>query len=280
MPTLVHLADERETASIKRNGLKIGKHQQGIFCMPVMPNYYLSHQWLRELKRGGARTFVGVYFKLHSNTKIFAGKYNEEHKNITLGTAIKEIQSMEDPLDYEIIIDRKIAAKEIEKIKGLPQNLGWRYMPASKGRRPCPCDYCIKSSIKANRIRERLGQTEPSLSYTEILKRLREEEDVDEISHLLDHVRSKRRRANPAELLFLLDKNSIDIDQSMAIALKMFRHKETRPLLLQLLNKEDDDTREFAANSLLELYGQEVVNMLVERNDQAIETALKDWKED
>lgn len=278
MPILVHLADEKEAASIKRNGLKIGKHRQGIFCMPVMPNYYVSHQWLRELKRRGVRTFVGVYFKLPSDTKVFAGKYNEGHKNITLGAAIKEIQSMEDPLGYEIIVDKKIAAKEIEKIKGLPQNLGWRYMPHAKGRRPCPCDYCVKSAIKANKIRERLGQAEPSLSYTEILKRLKKEEDIDEIGHLLDHVRSKRRRANPTELLFLLDKNEVEIDQSLAIALKMFRHKETRSMLFQLLEKADDDTREFAADSLLELYGQEVVTILEEKNDPAIEIALEDWK--
>lgn len=60
MPILVHLADERVVTSIRKNGIKIGKDQQGIFCMPVLQNFYVSHQWLRELKRGGARTFIGV----------------------------------------------------------------------------------------------------------------------------------------------------------------------------------------------------------------------------
>ncbi len=129
MPTLVHLADEKEASNIKRNGIKIGKFRQGIFCIPVMQSFYLSHQWLRELKRRGVKTFVGVYFKVDSKAKVFAGKYNSEHRYIELGQAIKEIQTIDDPLGYEIIIDRKIDAKEIEKIKNLPQNIGWRYKP-------------------------------------------------------------------------------------------------------------------------------------------------------
>ena len=42
-------------------------------------------QWLRELKRGGVKTFVGVYFKLDSTEKVYAGRYNEPHRQITLG---------------------------------------------------------------------------------------------------------------------------------------------------------------------------------------------------
>ena len=79
MPTLVHLASEREASSIKKNGIKIGKHRQGIYCMPILQNFYLSHQWLRELKRRGINTFVGVYFKLDSKTKVYAGRYNQDH---------------------------------------------------------------------------------------------------------------------------------------------------------------------------------------------------------
>lgn len=254
MPTLVHLADEREVSNIKRNGIKMGKHRQGIFCMPVLRNFYVSHQWLRELKRRGVKTFVGVYFKIDSKTKVFAGRYNSEHKHIELGQAIKEIQTMDDPLGYEIIINRKIEAKEIDKIKNLPQTIGWRYKPRSNGQKPCSCDYCIKSTIKANRIREKYEPRESTLSYNELLKRIRNEEDIYEIENLLCQIRSKRRKGDPNELLFLLDKNSISLDQEIALTLKAFRHKNTKPALQMLLKKTDDDTREFAAGSLLELY--------------------------
>lgn len=268
MPTLVHLADEREASSIKKNGIKIGKYRQGIFCMPVLTNFYLSHQWLRELKRRGVKTFVGVYFKMSSKTKVYAGRYNQEHRHIELGEAIKEIQTIDDPLGYEIIIDRKIEAKEIDKIKSLPQNIGWRYKPKANGLKPCSCEYCIKSTIKGNRIRQKYEHIEKTISFKEILARLKKEDDIYEIENLLYSVRSKKRKSNPTELLFLLDKNIVSIDQEIALTLKMFKHKASKEILLQLLNKDDRDTREFAADSLSILYGKEAELLLKNYKDE------------
>lgn len=279
MPILVHLADEKESARIKNNGIKVGKGRQGVFCMPVLQNFYLSHQWLRELKRSGATTFVGIYFKVDRKTKVYFGRYNEEHKHIELGEAIKVIQNVEDPLGYEIIIDRKIGAKEIHKIKSLPQNIGWRYMPAANGRKPCGCDFCIRGSIKANRIRERLSPREKRMPYREILEKLKVENDLDEIDSLFCEIRSKRRNSNPAELLFLLDKNADSIEEGLALTLRYFKHKATKTILLGLLGKENDSTREYAADSLLELYGKEVLPVLEQIADSAIQTALSDWRE-
>lgn len=247
--------------------------------MPVLQSFYLSHHWLRELKRRGVKTFVGVYFKVDSKTKVFAGKYNTEHKHIGLGQAIKELQNLDDPLGYEINIDRKIEAKEIEKIKGLPQNVGWRYKPQSNGQRPCSCDYCIKSTINANRIREKYEPQESKVSYAELLTSLKVEEDITEIEDLLCHIRSKRRKGDPSELLFLLDKNSVSIDQELALTLKLFRHKNARPILQILLSKPDDYTRKFAADSLLELYGAEADQYLATFNDTPIKSALKEWRD-
>ncbi|MFT3948560.1 MAG: hypothetical protein QM763_16475 [Agriterribacter sp.] len=108
MPILVHLADERDAKRILKSGIKPGKYSTGISCMPVLPDFYITHQWLRELKRNGVKTYIGVYFRLPSSQMVFAGKYNQEHKHITLGQAVKEIMGVADPLGYELIIDRKI----------------------------------------------------------------------------------------------------------------------------------------------------------------------------
>lgn len=282
MPILVHLADEREAANIKRNGILIGKQRQGIFCMPVLQNFYLSHQWLRELKRRGVRTFVGIYFRVDSKSKVFAGKYNEEHKYITLGEAIKEIQSVDDPLGYEIIIDRKIEAKAIQKIKNIPQNIGWRYYPGAKGQRPCSCAYCIKSSIKGGRIRKKYGTEEGNkVPYRQLLNRLKNLEDVNEIENiLLSDLRLKKRRSDPCDFLFLLEKNSIPIERGLALALSSFKHKNTKNILLKLLEKSDDTTREFAAGSLLSLYGPDAEQYLNKYKDRIIQSVVKDWRAD
>jgi hypothetical protein len=158
MPTLVHLADERNAKKIIKNGIKTGRYGIGVYCMPVLQNFYVSHQWLRELKSSGANTYVGVYFKLPSAEMVFAGKYGKTHRHITLGEAIKEIMSLEDPLGYELIIDRKILPEEISKVTHLPQNVGWRYFPYSHNKKPCNCEYCLRGTIKGKRTFKRLNE--------------------------------------------------------------------------------------------------------------------------
>lgn len=155
MPILVHLADEKDSKKIISGGIKIGKYRRGIYCMPVLPDFYVPHQWLRELKSTGAKTLVGIYFRMDSEQLVFAAKYGTNHKYITLGEAIKEIITIEDPLGYELIIDRKIEPEEIQKLRHLPQIIGWRYMPDSHYRKPCTCEYCTRSNIKGRRIREK-----------------------------------------------------------------------------------------------------------------------------
>jgi hypothetical protein len=157
MPTLVHLANEKDAEKIRHSGLKFRKNGSGIYCMPVLPDFYVSHQWLRELKRWGAKTFVGVYFKIDSSEMVYTGRYNRQHKHITLGAAIREIMDIDDPLGYELIINRKIGPKEITKIRHLPQKLGWRYFPESHNNKPCSCEYCLKGTMNGKKTWKKLN---------------------------------------------------------------------------------------------------------------------------
>jgi hypothetical protein len=156
MATLVHLTDERNLASIRKNGIKVGKRMQGIYCMPVLPDFFVTHQWLRELKRGGAKTFIGIYFKLPSDEMVYSGKYGEDHRKISLREAIGEIMTLPDPLGYELIVCNTIAPDQITLIKHLPQTIGWRFKPDSHGTKPCGCEFCQRGAIKGRRIMRRL----------------------------------------------------------------------------------------------------------------------------
>lgn len=280
MPLLVHLADEKDSAHIKRNGLKTGKKRYGIFCMPVLPNFYVSHQWLRELKREGTKTFVGIYFKCDSRELVLAGKYNSPHEEMQLGEAIKEIMSLKDPLGYELIIERKINPKEIFKIKKLPQNIGWRYFSTSHSSKPtCSCRVCIPpGSIKGRQLREKIDPPERQLAYNEIIEQICIEDDVSKIESLLWNIGKRKRRADPIALALLLDINSDDINQTLALILKSFRHKNSKKILMELLNNKDDCTREFAADTLLTLYGNDILDLLLEMNDPLIDAAIEDWR--
>jgi hypothetical protein len=122
----------------------------------VLPNFYISHPWLRKLKRSGAKTYIGVYFKVAFSEMVYAGRHGKPHKHTTLGDAIKEIMLLEDPLGYELIIDKKISADEISNIRNLPQTIGWRYFPESHIKKPCNCEYCLRGSIKGRKTKNRL----------------------------------------------------------------------------------------------------------------------------
>ena len=67
MPVFVHLTLHSNVASIRRGGIGLRKRRfrpRGVYAMPVTRNYYVSHQWLRELRRHGGGTIVAVYFRV------------------------------------------------------------------------------------------------------------------------------------------------------------------------------------------------------------------------
>ena len=165
MPMLVHLADARNIRSIAKTKIKGAKRcvatkqdvvelRNAVYCMPVLKDYYASHQWLRELKRDGTRAIVGVYFRLKAEEKVWFGRYNQPHFEMPLGEAIGRLMKKADALGYEIIVPRAIERHEIRRIKTLPQVLGWRFYPQAHGRKPCLC--CVgRGEIKSKRLREK-----------------------------------------------------------------------------------------------------------------------------
>lgn len=179
MPILDHLTSHKNISRVTRSGilgqkayiyceLEQQKYQlitKAIYCLPVLQNYYLTHQWLRELKRGGQNNFVGIYFRLNSEELVWVGRYNQPHIQVTVDRAIALIMSQSDTQGCEIVVPRSIHSKERHKIKYLPQITGWRYYPALHTNKPtCACPVCIpKGSIKSRRLRERLEISDRSL---------------------------------------------------------------------------------------------------------------------
>ena len=170
MPTFVHLAPEKDVKRITRYALKgVPRHvrtkngyelvAQAVYCMPIVPgNFHLTHQWMRELRRDGQRTRVGIYFTLPSDEPVWVGHYNQPHRLMGAGEAVKAILDLTDAEGWEVIVPRHVRAGEIRKMRHLPQGVGWRYVPKSHTTRPfCPCPYCLPpGSIKSRRLRERL----------------------------------------------------------------------------------------------------------------------------
>lgn len=73
MPIVVHITDEKNAASIARAGIRPPRGMKAIYFMPVVQSHFISHQWIRELRRGGAKVLVGIYFRLPGTENVLGG---------------------------------------------------------------------------------------------------------------------------------------------------------------------------------------------------------------
>lgn len=161
----VHLAPEGQAASIRRSGIRLRSRSRyrlpAVYCMPLLPDFFASHQWLRELRRRGQRTFVAIDFRIPDDEPVLVGHYGRPHAQMTAAEAAGLILSCPDPLGYEVVLQRPVEAREITRIRPVPQVIGWRYFPGAHGRRPCPCPVCLRpGEYKAADLRRRLGRNE------------------------------------------------------------------------------------------------------------------------
>ncbi len=139
MGLFVHLSPENQIEKIRKSGISVSKvHykkiKKGVFCMPVINDFYSTHQWLRELRRFNKKNIVGIYFNIPDEEIVWIGHYNEEPNQMKASQAIKMFIEIENKMGIEVTIPRKIKASEIKKIKNLPQIIGWRYFPESHGK--------------------------------------------------------------------------------------------------------------------------------------------------
>ena len=111
MAMFVHLAAEKSVARIRRSGISrlrkpFGDFPGGIFAVPVTRNFYLSHQWLRELKRRGAGPVAGVYFRIADDEQVCVGHYGQSHRWMTAAQAAAEFMSNESREGWEVMKGR------------------------------------------------------------------------------------------------------------------------------------------------------------------------------
>ncbi len=163
MPLLVHLAPEARAAAIGRSGIRLGSRNgynlRGVYCTQL-PNFFVSHQWLRELRRRGQRTFVAVDFRVPDDEPVLLGHYAKPHVEMSAVEAVRTIVRESDQLGYEMVLRRAVSAREIHRIRHVPHVVGWRYYPGSHGHPPCTCPVCLQpGEYGVASIRRRLSES-------------------------------------------------------------------------------------------------------------------------
>jgi hypothetical protein len=164
MAMFVHLAPQSRVLQIRRSGIRrlrkaTGNFPGGVFAIPVTRNFYVSHQWVRELKRRNQGPIAGIYFRIPDDEQVWVGHYNQAHRWMTAAEAVAEFLTVEDANGWEVVIPRRIEAREIHRTRQLPQVIGWRFFPNAKGKPPfCACKFCTRGEFGAKRLRDRLGE--------------------------------------------------------------------------------------------------------------------------
>ncbi len=196
MPVFVHLASHRSIPSIRRKGIVPSRQAgtPGVFALPVTRNFYVSHQWLRELRRWGRGTIVGVYFRLPDDEPVTVGHYGKGGVEMTAAEAAGILFDVErndpararerdrrskavqrghrlpvSPEGIEVVIPRAILPSEIVRLSALPQVVGWRYYPGANGRAPCPCICCQRGVPGMGKLLRRVEEAEAEDRPTKVV---------------------------------------------------------------------------------------------------------------
>jgi hypothetical protein len=158
---LTHLTLERDVKRIVRAGIRAARFRdgsRGVHAMPVLPDFYASHQWLRELRRWRPGPLVAVDFVVPDDTEVLVGHYAGPEHAVTATQAARIIMDADDPRGYEVVVPRKIEAREVKRVRNVPQVVGWRHSPTAHGTPPCPCPLCFQPGLPgAGRLRRRFA---------------------------------------------------------------------------------------------------------------------------
>ncbi|NUS00082.1 MAG: HEAT repeat domain-containing protein [Kribbellaceae bacterium] len=248
MAEFVHITAERSARRIERSGIaarsKGRSGRRGVYCMPVLPSFTLTYQWVRELRRWHPGVLAAVHLRLPDLEAVTVGRYNEEPRPATASQAVAAVRDLDDPRGYEVFVPRAITVGEIRRVRDIPQGIGWRYQPSAHGRRPCACPAClVPGSYKVDRLRRRFPYADgPSTRpKSELMAQLREATTGDEIIEVLCEL-STRRRGGAEELAYLADHPDPHVRYTLESILRVYRGSEARRLQERLrLASEDDD---------------------------------------
>jgi hypothetical protein len=167
MATLVHLTSAKLLRRILRAGIKPeATHfgSPGVFALPVTPNYVVSHQWTRELRKWGRGRIVAVYFRVPDNEPVKVGHYSRPHEDMTAAQAAAALMHQgRDALGFEVVVPRGIPPQDITRTRLISSRVGWRHYPGAHSRRPCGCPACVtRGEYNSQHLRERFEHSQRS----------------------------------------------------------------------------------------------------------------------
>jgi len=149
----LHLAPAARERSIRRSGLAGARASfpdaagaalvlpRAVYAMPVVPDFWTSHQWTREMRRRNGERLVAVHFRLPDDELVHVGRYAQPHRLLPAAAAARWV--MDHPEGAEIVVPRKVTRREVVAVRQAPQLVGWVQSPDEKDPFGCVCAVCL-----------------------------------------------------------------------------------------------------------------------------------------
>jgi len=255
MAQLVHITGAGSANRIKRNGINKGDYNGLVYFMPVTKDYYVSHQWCRELKRSGIKCFCAVYFTLPDEETVWHGHYNSSHMQDRLSVAIGKFMVSTDQMGYEFYTDKRIEKSLIQKVVDIPKPIGWRYFPTSHEKKPCFCPGCLRvGEYRSSKNRKAwLEENEsPKLTVNQAKEILHSSTDTDELYRAMWVFGRKLRRESPDYLFRIFEMNDPLLTFDGIQVLSKYSHEVAKNKLLELSKSSDLESAEYAQEILIQ----------------------------
>ncbi len=259
---LLHLAPASKERAIRRAGLSGRRAHvrdeagavlalpRAIFAMPVVPSFWTSHQWLRELRRWRDERMVAVHFRLPDDEPVHVGRFGEAHRLLPAAAAARWV--MDHPDGAQVVVARSIARRDVVAVRAPPQLVGWTGKPDGDGMGSCVCAVCLPPGTRELMRRVR-GVFRTAV---ERARRATEEAELrDALSNLQMPLERARGRFPVAPVLAFAEDESARVRTTVAELLGFYRRREAEAPLVALVADEDDGVRDAALWSLIHTSG-------------------------
>ena len=215
MTNLVHITRQRDATRLRRGGIAARSHgrhgERGVYTMAVLPDFTLTHQWVREIRIWKPGVLVAVDLRIPDDEPVTVGHYGREPTRVTAARATAVLRQTADPRGFQIFVPRAITPGEVRRIRAVPQGVGWRHRPDAHGRRPCGCPGCrYPGTVGAARIRRLFSGENPPTPKPAVMAALRAAETSEELMEQL-WVLASRRRGGAEELAHLAEHPDPDV---------------------------------------------------------------------
>ena len=227
----------------------------GNYMAPVVSNFEMTYQWLRELRQWNGRLrMVGVIAEIPDDELVWVGTYSQPKIEVTAAESVPLFEA--NPWGNEVLLTRDVVPGSIA-IRSIRQDVGWQDTP--NGHLDCVCPACLQPG------------------HPKFMRRInavyREATASGDLWRAQDALERARGRLPANRLLARVHEDP----KQVASMLHLFKWPEVEQTLRKLLESPDEAVRIAAASSVLRSLPLANAMAVINEQDSAIALEVCKW---